>query len=65
LCNFWRIAENFYTKPTQTWNFWRIAENFYTKPTQTWNGIPNSMLWAVSQASPLRRVIIDGNLQLY
>ena len=23
------------------------------------------MLWAVSQASPLRRVIIEGNLQLY
>jgi len=35
--------------------FWREAENF----KQTGN-----MLWAVSQAAPLRRIIVDGDLQL-
>jgi hypothetical protein len=37
-------------------NFWRSAENFV-------NG--GNMLWAVSQASPLRRVNVRGNLDLY
>jgi hypothetical protein len=37
-------------------NFWRSAENFA-------NG--GNMLWAVSQASPLRRVYVKGNLDLY
>src|SRR3989338_3212855 len=47
-------------------NFWRSAENFYTKPTLRWNGhAETSMLWAVSQASPLRRVYVDGSLDLY
>mmetsp|Transcript_29120 Transcript_29120/g.45040 ORF Transcript_29120/g.45040 Transcript_29120/m.45040 type:complete len:598 (-) Transcript_29120:69-1862(-) len=47
-------------------NFWRSAENFYTKPSIVWNeqNTP-SMLWAVSQASPLRRVYVDGDLNLY
>jgi hypothetical protein len=46
-------------------NFWRSAENFYTKPSRRlWNGKPG-MLWAVSQAAPLRRVLIDGDLYLY
>eukprot|EP01084_Bolivina_argentea_P108440 193804_1 len=40
-------------------NFWRSIENFETTPTT------NSMIWAVSQASPMRRVIINGNLQLW
>merc|ERR1719195_803921 len=34
--------------------FWRSAENFKT----------NSMTWAVSQASPLRRIEVDGSLHL-
>eukprot|EP00456_Euglypha_rotunda_P038642 TRINITY_DN29704_c0_g1_i1.p1 TRINITY_DN29704_c0_g1~~TRINITY_DN29704_c0_g1_i1.p1 ORF type:complete len:213 (+),score=15.78 TRINITY_DN29704_c0_g1_i1:92-730(+) len=38
-------------------NFWRSGENFYTKPS-------GSMTWAVSQAAPLRRVTVDGNLAL-
>jgi len=47
-------------------NFWRSAENFYNKPTTTWNNDPHpAMLWAVSQASPLRRIVVDGNLTLY
>jgi len=35
-------------------NFWRSAENFATGAT----------MWAVSQAAPLRRVVIKGNLEL-
>ena len=45
-------------------NFWRSAENFYTKPSKTWNNRV-TMLWAVSQASPLRRVFVDGDLDLF
>jgi hypothetical protein len=39
-------------------NFWRSAENVHVVP----NG---PMIWAVSQASPLRRTVIDGDLQLF
>eukprot|EP01084_Bolivina_argentea_P243645 408401_1 len=46
-------------------NFWRSVENVYTKPTKTWNGPRTTMLWAVSQASPMRRVFIEGNLDLF
>ncbi len=35
--------------------FWRSAENFYAD---------SSMMWAVSQSSPLRRVAIHGDLNL-
>eukprot|EP01084_Bolivina_argentea_P150173 262272_1 len=45
-------------------NFWRSIENIYTKPTQSWNG-GVSMLWAVSQAAPMRRVYVDGHLDLW
>jgi len=37
-------------------NFWRSVENVATY---------QNTLWAVSQASPLRRVFIQGNLDLY
>jgi hypothetical protein len=47
-------------------NFWRSAENFHTVPSITWNNEnAPAMLWAVSQAAPLRRVYVDGNLDLY
>jgi hypothetical protein len=36
-------------------NFWRSAENFHAK---------RSIRWSVSQASPLRRAHIEGNLYL-
>lgn len=36
-------------------NFWRSAENFHAKGTTT---------WSVSQASPLRRAHIEGDLNL-
>eukprot|EP01121_Diplochlamys_sp_Union-15-3_P016767 TRINITY_DN576_c0_g1_i1.p1 TRINITY_DN576_c0_g1~~TRINITY_DN576_c0_g1_i1.p1 ORF type:complete len:593 (-),score=124.86 TRINITY_DN576_c0_g1_i1:150-1724(-) len=36
-------------------NFWRSTENFAT----------GNMLWAASQACPMRRVNVNGNLNLY
>lgn len=47
-------------------NFWRSAENFQTgqHPTYALEG-NGGMLWAVSQAAPLRRVVVDGNLYLW
>ncbi len=45
-------------------NFWRGAENFEVTSTREWNNHVTT-LWAVSQAAPLRRVIVDGNLDLY
>jgi|EP01046_Picozoa_sp_COSAG06_P032839 hypothetical protein len=45
--------------------FWRSAENFRTQATHMWQGAKQGMLWSVSQASPLRSVHIDYDLQLY
>jgi hypothetical protein len=50
------ISHNMGDHATQ--NFWRSAENFEITPQ---NG---NMTWAVSQASPLRNIKIDGNLTL-
>ena len=41
-------------------NFWRSAENVMVTPAA---GTP--MLWAVSQACPLRRLQVNGDLQLF
>ncbi|MDP4225460.1 MAG: coagulation factor 5/8 type domain-containing protein [Bacteroidota bacterium] len=41
-------------------NFWRAAENLTIVPT-----VDSTNTWAVSQASPLRRVFVKGNLKLY
>lgn len=38
--------------------FWRVAENYYTEAR-------NGQLWAVSQAAPIRRVHIKGDLMLH
>jgi len=40
-------------------NFWRTAENLTIVPT-----VDSTNTWAVSQAAPLRRVSIKGNLKL-
>jgi hypothetical protein len=40
-------------------NFWRSVENITVEPVR------DTMVWGVSQASPLRRVHVKGNLQLY
>lgn len=47
-------------------NFWRSAENFHTggHPSYSLDG-EGGMLWAVSQAAPLRRVVVDHNLFLW
>ena len=45
-------------------NFWRGAENFANEAMHDW-GTGKGMLWAVSQASPLRRVKVAGDLSLY
>jgi hypothetical protein len=41
-------------------NFWRAVENLTVIPTSN-----STMVWGVSQAAPLRRVHIIGNLQLF
>jgi hypothetical protein len=41
-------------------NFWRSVENLTVIPT-----VNSTMVWGVSQAAPLRRVWIKGNLQLF
>ena len=44
--------------------FWRGAENFETRANFLWTDTVG-MLWAVSQASPLRRVVVAENLKLF
>ena len=41
-------------------NFWRAVENLTVIPATD-----STMVWGVSQAAPLRRVYIKGNLQLF
>jgi hypothetical protein len=41
-------------------NFWRSVENLTVVPK-----VNSTMVWGVSQAAPLRRVYIKGNLQLF
>jgi len=41
-------------------NFWRSVGNLTVIPTEN-----STMVWGVSQAAPLRRVHIKGNLQLF
>lgn len=45
-------------------NFWRGAENFKSEASYAW-GTGTGMLWAVSQAAPLRRVHVAKSLVLY
>lgn len=42
-------------------NFWRSAENLTIQPTSP----DTTNTWAASQASPLRKVHVKGNLQLF
>ena len=41
-------------------NFWRGIENLAVVPT-----VNSTMIWGVSQAAPMRRVHIKGDLQLF
>ncbi len=52
LNTFWRSAENFTTNPNTAGNVW-------------WPVTNKGMTWAVSQACPLRKVNINGNLYLF
>jgi len=45
--------------------FWRSAENFRTAADYEWFGGLKGMLWAVSQASPMRSVEVVNDLILY
>ncbi|WP_419704428.1 discoidin domain-containing protein [Promicromonospora sp. NFX87] len=53
----WADAEWFEGNATQ--NFWRSVENLAVTPTG------GDMRWAVSQAAPMRRVHVKGNLILH
>ena len=46
--------------------FWRSLENMTINPVQNTaqNAAPNTLQWGVSQAAPLRRLQINGDLQL-
>ena len=44
--------------------FWRSAENFAVTRTAD-SDVGGDMLWAVSQAAPLRRVKVQGDLKLH
>jgi hypothetical protein len=45
-------------------SFWRSAENFKTEASNKW-GTGTGMMWAVSQAAPLRRVEVANDLVLF
>ena len=44
--------------------FWRSAENFRSSAYENWQ-VGKGMMWAVSQAAPLRRVEVDNDLMLF
>jgi len=46
--------------------FWRAAENFQTDANFSWNSNGHKgMIWAASQATSLRHVIVSNDLDLY
>lgn len=47
-------------------NFWRSMENMTINPVQdkAQNAAPNTLQWGVSQGAPLRRLQINGSLEL-
>jgi hypothetical protein len=54
-------------KNNATCVFWRGIENFAVTPTRAGETehAPETMQWAVSQAAPMRRMHIEGNLVLH
>jgi len=54
-------------KNNATCEFWRGVENFAVTPTSEGQQttVPGTMQWAVSQAAPMRRMHIEGNLALH
>jgi hypothetical protein len=49
--------------PSALDNFWRSLGNLSVNPVQAGEA-PHTMSWVVSQAAPLRRVAVNGNLDL-
>ena len=45
-------------------SFWRSAENFRTSANNKW-ATGTGMMWAVSQAAPVRRIEVDNDLILF
>ena len=45
-------------------SFWRGAENFRTQADFKWY-VGSGMMWAVSQAAPVRRLVVDNDLLLF
>jgi hypothetical protein len=63
-------ADAQYDNGNATDNFWRSVENITVDPTAgaVHNGVdwdPTGMQWAVSQEAPIRRVHVEGNLDLF
>lgn len=54
------------TRPGSLDTFWRSAENFETHADHAWwDQSPGGMMWATSQATPLRRIIVKNSLILF
>jgi hypothetical protein len=57
---------SFAVSPGALNTFWRTAENFQTDADFAWNSNGNKgMIWAASQASSLRRIVVTNDLDLY
>ena len=52
-------TEAFEPNTNVTQNFWRTCENFTVKPAS------KSIVWAVSQAAPMRRMHLMGDMRLF
>jgi len=44
--------------------FWRSAENFHTQANFGW-AVGTGMTWAVSQAAPIRNIVVDNDLLFF
>jgi hypothetical protein len=54
------VRSNSISKHHQLTNFWRSVENLTIEPT-----MDSTNIWGVSQAAPIRRVHVKGNLYLH
>ncbi len=54
------ISKGLFNNGNVTCNFWRSVENLTMIPTGD-----TTMVWGVSQAAPMRRVHVKGNIQLH
>ena len=54
------ISKGLFNNGNVTCNFWRSVENLTMVPTGD-----STMIWGVSQAAPMRRVHVKGNIQLH